>query len=80
MSDLKTQDPVLMILQRESPKIQMKKGLLYRIIQRSGKEVCRLILPEQCRPMDLKAMHDDISSRENNGSHKEPILLAQNGL
>lgn len=60
MSDLKTQDPVPMILQRESPKIQMKKGLLYRIIQISGKEVCQLILPEQYRHLVLKAMHDDI--------------------
>lgn len=38
----------------------MKNGLLYRITQRSGKEVCQLIIPEQYWPMVLKAMHDDL--------------------
>lgn len=60
IADLKTQDPVLMILQRESSKIQMKKGLLYRITQRSGKEVCQLMLPETYRALVLRALHDDI--------------------
>ncbi len=60
ISDLKTKDPEVSVLQRESPKIQIKDGLLYRAVQRANKRVCQLILPAKYRPMVLRAMHDDI--------------------
>ncbi len=60
ISDLKTKDPEVSVLQRESPKIQIKDGLLYRAVQRANKRVCQLILPAKYRPVVLRAMHDDI--------------------
>ncbi len=58
ISDLKTKDPEVSVLQRESPKIQIKDGLLYRAVQRANKRVCQLILPAKYQPMVLRAMHD----------------------
>lgn len=60
ISELNTQEWKIMILQRESAKVHLKKRLLFCIVQWNGKEVCQLILPAEYRPMVLKAMHDDI--------------------
>ncbi len=60
VSDLKTKDPEVSVLQRESHKIQIKDGLLHRVVQRSDKRVCQLILPTEYRHMVLRAMHDDM--------------------
>lgn len=49
------------LLLRESSKLKIKRGLLYRVTKRSsGKDVSQLVLPARYRPMVFRAMHDDI--------------------
>lgn len=54
-------NPDVTLLQRESPKLRIKCGLLYRVTKRpSGREICQLVLPSQHKSMVLKSLHDDI--------------------
>lgn len=54
-------NPDVASLQRESPKLQIKCGLLYRVTNKpSGREVSQLVLPLQYKSMVLKSLHDDI--------------------
>lgn len=49
------------LLLRESSKLKIKRGLLYRVTKRSsGKDVSQLVLPARYQPMVFRAMHDDI--------------------
>lgn len=51
------------LLLRESSKLKIKRGLLYRVTKRSsGKDVSQLVLPARYRPMVFRAMHDDIGN------------------
>lgn len=54
------QNPDITLLQRESSKFQVKRGLLFRVTKRpSGREVSQLILPVKYRQMVLKSVHDE---------------------
>ena len=53
--------PELSRLKRESGKLSMKDGLLYRYSKRpSGEVVSQLVLPKEFREIVLRAMHDDL--------------------
>ncbi|XP_071374845.1 retrovirus-related Pol polyprotein from transposon 412 [Centroberyx affinis] len=53
-------NPDVTLLLRESSKLKIKCGLLYRVTKRpSGRDVSQLVLPARYRPMVLKSMHDD---------------------
>ena len=48
------------LMLRESSKLKIKRGLLYRVTKRSsGRDVSQLVLP--ARPMVFRALHDDIT-------------------
>uniref|UniRef100_A0A672FVG2 Gypsy retrotransposon integrase-like protein 1 n=1 Tax=Salarias fasciatus TaxID=181472 RepID=A0A672FVG2_SALFA len=51
----------LLRLKRETGKMSLKDGLLYRYSKRSsGEEVSQLVLPREFREMVMQAMHDDL--------------------
>jgi len=51
-------NPEITLLQRESSKLKVKRGLLFRVTKRpSGQEVSQLILPVRYRQMVLKSVH-----------------------
>lgn len=52
--------PDLVLLQRESPKLLIKDGLLQRKAARpAGHQTLQLVLPSQFRTQVLKALHDE---------------------
>lgn len=60
-SNLSKSDPDVGLLKRESQKLKIEDGLLYRIIHNaSGKEVYQLLLPKKFRLPVIRALHDDM--------------------
>lgn len=58
-------NPDVTLLQRESSKLQIKRGLFYRVTKRpSGREVSQFDLPIQYKSVVLKSMHDNIAILE----------------
>ena len=56
----KSQDPSIVLLQRQSPKLIVKNHLLFRVVNKqSGDERQQLVLPEKYRRMVMRSLHDD---------------------
>lgn len=56
----KSQDPSVMLLQRQSPKLIIKNHLLFRMVKKpSGDKRQQLIFPEKYRQMVMRSLHDD---------------------
>lgn len=56
----KNQDPSIVLLQRQSPKLIVKNHLLFRVVNKQfGDKRQQLILPEKYRRMVLRSLHDD---------------------
>lgn len=53
-------DPEVHLLQKEGSKLVVRKGLLFRVVQRQQQEECRqLVLPQKYRTMVLQSLHDE---------------------
>lgn len=53
-------DPEVHILQKEGSKLIVRRGLLFRVVQRQQHEEClQLVLPQKYWPMVLQSLHDD---------------------
>jgi len=56
----KNDSPETVLLLRESRKLELKDGLLYRVKEKiCGKQVKQLVLPARYRPMVLRSLHDE---------------------
>lgn len=56
----KTDSPVIVLLLRESRKLELSDGLLYRVREKMcGKLIRQLVLPARYRPMVLRSLHDE---------------------
>ncbi|XP_062372262.1 retrovirus-related Pol polyprotein from transposon 412 isoform X1 [Sardina pilchardus] len=60
-SNLSQFDSDVALLKRESQKLRIEDGLLYRVTHKaSGKEIHQLLLPKQFRMQVIHALHDDM--------------------
>ncbi|XP_056437540.1 uncharacterized protein LOC130374637 [Gadus chalcogrammus] len=56
----KNDSPETVLLLRESRKLELKDGLLYRVKEKTcGKQIKQLVLPARYRPMVLRSLHDE---------------------
>lgn len=56
----KNDSPETVLLLRESRKLELKDGLLYRVKEKMcGKQIKQLVLPARYRPMVLRSLHDE---------------------
>uniref|UniRef100_A0A672FVX5 Gypsy retrotransposon integrase-like protein 1 n=1 Tax=Salarias fasciatus TaxID=181472 RepID=A0A672FVX5_SALFA len=56
----KSDPPEILLLLRESSKLESKDGVLYRLKEKPcGKQIKQLVLPSRYRPMVLRSLHDD---------------------
>lgn len=52
--------PMLRLICREAPKLQLRDGLLYRVKQTvTGKDIKQLVLPVRFRSIVLRSLHDE---------------------
>ena len=56
---LSTDSPYAALLNKESSRLIIQDHLLYRKVERKGKEVKQLVLPKEYVPMVLRSMHDE---------------------
>lgn len=56
----KNDSPETVLLLRESRKLELNDGLLYRVKEKTcGKQIKQLVLPARYRPMVLRSLHDE---------------------